>query len=123
MRLKAGARGNHVCIAAMAKMFFATINVFKATDHTCFSEPVTPMEGESTLEVNIGLTLQNHYVGLDRVHSPANYVLEGIHEPNPKPCVPPSNREVSSNPVSASSKPDVTPSHVDTSSDVDTCST
>ena len=125
-RLKAGAWGNHVCIAAMANMFSATINVFKATDQTCFTESVAPMEGESTLEVNIGLTLQNHYVGLERVHpviSPSNCVLEGIHEPNPQPCVPPSNREVSSNPVSASSKADVIPSHVDTSSIVDIRST
>ena len=55
-RLKAGAWGNHVCVAAMANMFSATINVFKATDQTCFVQSVTPLEGESRLEVNIGLT-------------------------------------------------------------------
>ena len=50
-------------------------------------------------------------------------MLEGIHEPDPQLCIPPSNRAVSSDPVSASSKPGVTPSHVDTSSNVDIRST
>ena len=88
-RLKAGAWGNHVCVAAMANMFSATINVFKATDQTCFVQSVIPLEGESTLEVNIGLTNQNHYVGLDTLHS-ETVVSPPSSEPNCKPCVPPS---------------------------------
>ena len=88
-RLKAGAWGNHVCVAAMANMFSATINVFKATDQTCFVQSVIPLEGESTLEVNIGLTNQNHYVGLDTLHS-ETVVSPASSEPNCKPCVPPS---------------------------------
>ena len=37
--LRAGAWGNHVCVAAMANMCPATINVFKASDQTCRKHP------------------------------------------------------------------------------------
>ena len=114
-RLKAGAWGNHVCVAAMANMFSATINVFKATDQTYFAQSVTPLEGESMLEVNIGLINQSHYVGLDTVHSDT-VVSPAISEPNCKPCVPSSSSEPESNSSndhdsvhgSSSNKPDVT---------------
>ena len=66
-RLRDGAWGGHVVLSAMCNMFGITINVLHATKQTCTVITNTPSSGVSTTEVNIGLILQYHYLGLDKV--------------------------------------------------------
>ena len=44
-RLRNGAWGDNLCIAAMANMFSVTVNVYSATDCRCTVTVVTPSEG------------------------------------------------------------------------------
>ena len=109
-RLKAGAWGDHVCVAAMANMFSATINVFKATDQHRISTPTGRWKHNRSQywSYNASLLCWASYPAI----SPAIFVPEGIPEPSLQPCVPPKNQDITSNPVDTSNDPDVTTSIV-----------
>ncbi len=68
-RLRKGAWGDNLCIAAIADMFLVTINVYAANEHSCNVVTVNPQNGSSVLLVNIGLVMQWHFLGLDVVHT------------------------------------------------------
>ena len=66
-RLRHGAWGDNLCIAAIADIFSVTINVYAANEQRCNVLTVKPQNGSTLFEVNIGLILQWHFVGLDVV--------------------------------------------------------
>ncbi len=68
-RLRNDAWGDHLVISALSDMFSVTINVHHANEQTCTVVVRTPTNSVSTSEVNIGLILQYHFVGLDRLNS------------------------------------------------------
>ena len=58
--------GDHVVIAALANMFHVTINVVHARQHSCTVAITPPVDNQSNGEVNLGLAMQYHFVGLDK---------------------------------------------------------
>ena len=65
-RLRSGSWGDHVVIAALANMFNVTINVIHARPQACSAASTSPNDSQATSEVNLGLLLQYHFVGLDK---------------------------------------------------------
>ena len=63
-RIRHGAWGDNLCIAALANV---SVNVYTATQTGCTVNPITPIEGNSLFDINIGLVLQWHFVGLDKM--------------------------------------------------------
>ena len=96
-RLRNGAWGDHLCVAAMANMFSVTINVFTATGRGCAVNAVTPLDDNSIFEVNIGLIMQNHYVGLDRIN-----IVDDSQSDTPMVVNLPPNTQCTDNPGSTS---------------------
>lgn len=74
-------------------MFNIPIYVFDATNQTCNLITNTPSNSESTYEVHIGLIMQYHFVGLDKMivltpffciatcSNDTNYVKSSTHSP------------------------------------------
>ena len=69
----------------MANMFSVTINVFTATDCGRTVNAVPPIDDNSMFDVNIGLIMQNHYVGLDRFNAVDDSQLDTPMVVNPLP--------------------------------------
>ena len=66
-RVRSDAWGrDHVVIAALANMFHVTINVVHARQHSCTVAITPPVDNQSNGEVNLGLAMQYHFVGLDK---------------------------------------------------------
>ena len=51
----------------MANVFSVTVNVY--TQAGCTVNSITPIEGNSLFDINLGLVVQWHFVGLDRVNT------------------------------------------------------
>ena len=81
--------GRSPCVAAMADMFSVIINMFTATGRGCAVNSVIPLDDNSISEVNIGLIMQNHYVGLDRIN-----IVDGSQSDTPHGCQPSSKYAV-----------------------------
>ena len=64
-RVRSDSWGDHVVIAALANMFHVTINVVHARQHDC-TVSITPPDSQSICELNLGLIMQYHFVGLDK---------------------------------------------------------
>ena len=64
-RLRDGAWGDHVVIQGICNMFNITINVLSTQNSTMI--PIVPMSHASEHTLYIGLLMQYHYVGLDKV--------------------------------------------------------
>ena len=67
-RLKDGAWGDHIAIQGICDMFNVTVNVLSSQNPTM--TPILPrsyIKYDSEGEVYVGLVLQYHYVGLDRM--------------------------------------------------------
>ena len=47
-------------------MFHVTINVVHARQHSCTVATTPPVDNQSNCEVNLGLAMQYHIVGLDK---------------------------------------------------------
>ena len=67
-RITSGSWGDHVVIAALANIFNVTINVAHARQHTYTVVTTSPLDSQATCEVNLGLLMQHHYVGLDKLN-------------------------------------------------------
>ena len=65
-RVRIDSWGDHVVIAALANMFHVTINVVHARQHSCTVATTPPVDNQSICEVNLGLAMQYHFVGLDK---------------------------------------------------------
>ena len=65
--VRSTAWGDNFCIAALANLFSVTINVYTATEVCCTINTITPFEGSSLFDINIGLFMQYHYVALNEV--------------------------------------------------------
>ena len=76
-------------------MFSVTINVFTATGRGCAVNAVTLLDDNSIFEVNIGLIMQNHYVGLDRIN-----IVDDSQSHTPTVVDLPPNTQYSDNPAS-----------------------
>ena len=63
-RVRSGAWGDNIVIAALCNMFNITINVLNATSQDTHTVAVTHMSGVGQNEVNIGLVMQHHFVAL-----------------------------------------------------------
>ena len=66
-RLRDGAWGDHIVIQGICNMFNININVLSTQTPTMI--PNVPMSDASQYEVYVGLIMQYHYVGLDKVPS------------------------------------------------------
>ena len=55
-----------VVIAALANMFHVTINVVHARQRDCTVSITPPFDSQSNCELNLGLVMQYHFVGLDK---------------------------------------------------------
>ena len=53
-------------IAELANMFNVTINVVHARQHACTVATTSPTDNGATSEINLGLLIQYHFVGLDK---------------------------------------------------------
>ena len=47
-------------------MFHVTVNVVQARQHGCTVSVTSPVDNHSTCEINLGLVMQYHFVGLDK---------------------------------------------------------
>ncbi len=65
-RVRSGSWGDHVVVAAIANMFHVTINVVQATQCGCTLSITSPVNDTSNYEINLGLVMQYHFVGLDK---------------------------------------------------------
>ncbi len=65
-RVRSGSWRDHVVIAAVANMFHVTVNVVQATQSSCTVSITSPVNAESNFEINLGLIMQYHFVGLDK---------------------------------------------------------
>ena len=65
-RVRSDTRGDHVVIAALASMFHVTINVVHARQRDCTVSITPPVDSQSNCELNLGLIMQYHFVGLDK---------------------------------------------------------
>ncbi len=65
-RVRSGSWGDHVVVAAIANMFHVTINVVQATQSGCTLSITGPVNDTSNCEINLGLIMQYHFVGLDK---------------------------------------------------------
>ena len=65
-RVRSDSWGDHVVIAALASMFHVTINVVHARQHDCTVSITPPVDSQSNCELNLGLVMQYHFVGLDK---------------------------------------------------------
>ena len=63
-RVRSGAWGDNIVIAALCNMFSITINVLSVTNQYTNTVIMTPMSGVSRNEINIGLVMQYHFVAL-----------------------------------------------------------
>ena len=68
-------------------MFSVTVNVYTAIQTGCTVNPITPIKGNSLFDVNIGLIMQWHFVGLDKVNTDTLEVPQCSHPRHP--CDPP----------------------------------
>ena len=71
-RVTSGSWGDHVVIAALANMFNATINVVHARPQACSVATTSPTGSQATFEINLGLLMQYHFVGLDNPQVTSN---------------------------------------------------
>ena len=62
--MKNGAWGDHITMQAISDMFSVIINVL-SSQYSMYS--VTPSNNSAAKEVFVGLILQYHYVGLDKI--------------------------------------------------------
>ena len=84
--LRQGAWGDHITLQAIADMLSVKINVF-SSNHPMFS--VTPGVCSAECEVFVGLILQYHYVGLDKLPvCGQNNVHSNAAGVEPTPSVP-----------------------------------
>ena len=61
-----------------------TVNVYTATQTGCTVNHITPIEGNSLFDINIGLVMQWHFVGLDKVSTNVATVCtssQPVHSP------------------------------------------
>ena len=65
-RVRSNSWGDHVVIAALANMFHVTINVVHARQCNCTVSITPPVDSQSNCELNLGLVMQYHFVGLDK---------------------------------------------------------
>ena len=65
-RVRSDSWGDHVVIAALANMFHVTINVVHARQRDCTVSITPPVDSQSNCELNLGLVMQYHFVGLDK---------------------------------------------------------
>ncbi len=95
-RIRNGAWGDDVVIEALSDMFSITINVHRADNRACTVVVRTPTHGDSAFEVNLGLILQYHFVGLDRLNDSTS---ESHSEPITASCTAePEHAETSPSP-------------------------
>ena len=66
IRLRNGSWGHHVVLQSIANMFTVTINVLCSQSATMV--PIEPRNGPSCHVLYVGLILQHHYVGLDKLY-------------------------------------------------------
>ena len=64
-RLRSGAWGDHIALQGIANVFNVAVNVLSSENSSMIR--VVPMNTSVEHEVNVGLILQYHYVGLDKV--------------------------------------------------------
>ena len=59
-------------------MFHVTINVVYAGQHSCTTTTTPPLDNQSNCEVDLGLAMQYHFVGLDKheINIPHNENLD-----------------------------------------------
>ncbi len=77
-RVRSGSWRDHVVIAAVANMFHVTVNVVQATQSSCTVSITSPVNAESNFEINLGLIMQYHFVGLDKQVIPVSPNDRGI---------------------------------------------
>ena len=65
-RVRSDSWGDHVVISALANMFHVTINVVHARQRDCTVSITPPVDSQSNCELNLGLVMQYHFVGLDK---------------------------------------------------------
>ena len=65
-KVRSGAWGDHVVIAAIADMFHVTINAVHARQSCSTVSVTSPVDDKSNYEINIGLVMQYHFVGLNK---------------------------------------------------------
>ena len=65
LRLRNGSWGDHIVLQSIANMFTVTINVLCSQSATMV--PIEPNNGPGSHELYVGLILQYHYVGLDKL--------------------------------------------------------
>ena len=66
-RVRSDSWGDHVVIAALASMFLhVTINVVHAIQRDCTVSITPSVDSQSNCELNLGLIMQYHFVGLDK---------------------------------------------------------
>ena len=91
-RVRTGAWGDHVIISALSNLFKVTINVIHASEHSCVTASTPPVDSASESEINLGLVMQFHFVGLDKqttdaaatvamVTSSADSSIKGVDAP------------------------------------------
>ncbi len=93
-RVRNGSWGDHVVIAAIANMYHVSVNVVQARQSGCTVSITSPVNDHSNCEINLGLLMQYHFVGLDKlvVHVTQNEnVNVGSHSV-------PNNQSLSHNP-------------------------
>ena len=81
-RLRNDASGDQLVIVALSNMFNVTINVSHATEQACTVTTNTPTDNASNIEMNIGLVMQYHYVGLDKLNTTSPTVGSHSNSPN-----------------------------------------
>ena len=77
--LKQGAWGDNIAMQAVSDMFSVTIHVL-SSHYPMYS--VTPQNHCATDEVFVGLIMQYHYVGLDKLQTPALPIADTPVQPN-----------------------------------------
>ena len=89
-RVTSGSWGDHVVIAALANMFNVTIDVVHARPQACSVATTSPTGSQATFEINLGLLMQYHFVGLDnpQVTSNINQQTNANDMPNQQTDMP-----------------------------------